>query len=518
MTSYVKPARLHVRRWLLAAFLGATALNAHAIDQIYNWNGLEFVRSGNAHHVHPASPESTRLRGGWVLDISDVEPKVTGKHDLPYQHKGGALAKVNVATKINKAAIASKAADVVKDAAKKAGSNPYLTVAAIGCSLVCDALVSWGVDQLKTASDGTFSALVPDPSATVENSDGRLYRVKDVSPHYSYGISKSAACEAARQYLSTYGNNVQWKTWTATIVGTSTCKITQSGGPYNNGISWDHAISDYGLSSCPIGSSIVNGVCNGQATIEKPLPRVFEDNIVNKPWGPVQASVVKALIQNGHNVFTDGTDTTITGPDSVPLNTSKTSWPVNVLPGTTTPAPAGHTGATDSGTQTTTTTTTAKNTFSPSGSSSGGSGSSGGPASLGSMTTTQQTTTTTTVTNNITNNTSTTVINNVTETDEAPKEPEKDPCEKNPDSLACAELDTPEGEIPETEIQLNYEYESLFGNGSCPATDTVPLFGQQVHVVDMPKICSQVQNYMQPFVLLSAALIAMAIFAGGVRA
>ena len=133
------------------------------------------------------------------------------------------------------------------------------------------------------------------------------------------------------------------------------------------------------------------------------------------------------------------------------------------------------------------------------------------------MSTGQTTQTTTNVTNNITNNTSSTVITNTTQTDEAPKEEEKDLCEKNPDALACAELDTPDGEIPETQIELSYEYESLFGNGSCPTVDAVPFFGQNVQVVDMPKICQQTTDYIQPFVLVSAALIAMAIFAGGVR-
>ena len=517
MIEHVKPSGLSFCRWFAAVALGCLALNAHAIDQIYNWNGLEFVRSGNAHHVHPASPESTRLRGGWVLDISDVEPKVTGKHDLPYQHKGGALAKINVATNVNKAAMAAKAADAVKAAVQKGASNPYLTVAAIGCSVFCDALISWGIDSLKNNGDGTFSAEIPDPNVYSEISNGKSYYFAGCT---AVGLpctlfnTYSAVCRA-------YAAIVPGK-YGLTGVSLTSCKtdsVTVSG-TQSNGVPSTRTEYIYNQNnpSCPSGSPVVNGVCNGSAPkLDAPLDRVFQDNIVNKPWGPVQISVVKALIQNGHNVFTDGTDTTITGPDSVPLSTTKSSWPVNVLPGTTTPAPAGHTGATDSGTQTTTTTTTAKNTFSPSGSSSGGSGSSGGPASLGSMTTTQQTTTTTTITNNITNNTSTSVTNNVTETDEAPEEEEKDFCKKNPDALACAEIDTPEQETPTGQLNISYEYVDIFGNGSCPSDSYLNTHGQSLKVWDWAATCENVQSYFRPILIACCAFAAFVIVSAGAK-
>lgn len=397
-----------------------------------NPNYLEYKKTGNTYTWNPVGtstpPGSGSISFPATQTVSTVEPKFTATGDLPYQHKGGAGAKVSISTGINKQALAKAAANAVKDLASAAAvtaGNPYVQLAGLACFSFCAPLAEWGINQLKKNSDGTFSALVPDPSATVEDSDGRLYRVKDVSPHYSYGISKSAACEAARQYLSTYGNNVQWKTWTATIVGTSTCKITSSGGPYNNGISWDHPISDYGLSSCPIGSPIVNGVCNGQATIEKPLDRVFEDNIVNKPWETKYAEMAAQAIANGiyqigKNVFTDGTEygLNITGPNSVLIGETTSSTSVNLLPGTTTPAPAGHTGPTEPGTVTQTSTTTAQNTFNPGSSGSSGSGSSSGPGA--SMTTTQKTETKTSITNNITNVTN--IVNTETKIEDKPPE------------------------------------------------------------------------------------------------
>ena len=174
-------------------------------------------------------------------------------------------------------------------------------------------------------------------------------------------------------------------------------------------------------SSCSTGSPISGNQCNGTtATIEKPLERVFEDNIVNKPWNADFASIAAATIAMGifrdGNLFTDNID--IIGPNAVPLGETTGTWPVNVLPGTTTPAPAGHTGPTEPGTVTQTSTTTAQNTFRPGSSGSTGSGSSSGPGA--SMTTTQKTETKTSITNNITNVTN--IVNTETKTEDKPPE------------------------------------------------------------------------------------------------
>lgn len=173
-------------------------------------------------------------------------------------------------------------------------------------------------------------------------------------------------------------------------------------------------------SSCPSGTPVVNGVCNGEAKIEKPLDRVFEDNIVNKPWETKFAEIAAQAIASGiykigENIYTDGTSLDITGPNAVPISEATSTWPVNVLPGTTTPAPSGHTGPTEPGTVTQTSTTTAQNTFRPG---STGSGSSSGPGA--SMTTTQKTETKTSITNNITNVTN--IVNTETKTEDKPPE------------------------------------------------------------------------------------------------
>jgi len=123
---------MRVIKTLVLSLFSLIALKAHAIDSMYNWNGLEFVRSGNAHHVHPASPESTKLRGGWVLDISDVEPKASASHAMPYKNTSNAL--VTVKPHIDPKKVSASAASKIKEAAKGAGGNPYLAVASIGCA------------------------------------------------------------------------------------------------------------------------------------------------------------------------------------------------------------------------------------------------------------------------------------------------------------------------------------------------------------------------------------------------
>ena len=521
MTSYVKSSRLHVRFWLLLSYLVLAAVSAHAADvpiprpangAVSNPNYLEYQKTGNTYTWKPVGtttpPGSGTVSFPSTSTVSDVTPKMNTTGDLPYQHKGGASAKVTISTGINKAAVAKAAASAVNDfaaASAVVASNPYVQLSLLACSVFCAPLMEWGIEKLKDNGDGTFSVETPPNTAGLDTSDGYYWR-----PAIQDGgifLSQSAACNSA-----SYGGRLLG------IEGTGNsrnCKIQRAGG-YDTFLI---TIQRQTVSGCKSGSFVVGGACKTEDELPKqlsPLNDYFQRSLTDKPWSEVTAVLAAALIAQGTNVFTDGTGITITGPATVPIGVTSSSWPVNVLPGTTTPAPAGHTGPTDSGTQTTTSTTTATNTFKPGTSGTGGSGSSGS-GSGPSMTTGQKTETKTSITNNITNNTSTSVTTNITQTDDAPKEPEKDFCEKNPDSLACAEADTPDGEIPETQIELSYEYESLFGNGSCPTVDAVPFFGQNVQVVDMPKICQQTTDYIQPFVLASAALIAMAIFAGGVR-
>lgn len=380
-------------------FLGLMAFNAHAIDQIYNWNGLEFVRSGNAHHVHPASPQSTVLRGGWILDISDVEPKASATHAMPYKNSSNAL--VTVKPHIDPKKVSASAASKIKEAAKGAGANPYLAVASIGCAFFCDALIDWGIDQLKNDGSGDFGVPVPDPGAI--RSDGYEYSRSSISIWFP----SRAALAAHAESTATDGRTC----FDAGPIGNFKCTL-ESGQTY--GFAYIQRSS-----SCAAGNYVVNGSCVADApSVNQSLETYLDSRYMGKGWDHHWAKMTAAIVASGGNVFTDGTSTDITGPAIVPVSTSETKTSVSLVPGTTTPAPSGHTGPTESGTQTTTTTTTAHNTFNPAPMTSGSSGS---PASGPSMQTTQKTTTTTTITNNVTNITN--IVNETTtEKDEAPEE------------------------------------------------------------------------------------------------
>lgn len=405
---------MRVIKTLVLSLFSLIGLKAHAIDQMYNWNGLEFVTSGNVTHVHSASPQSTVLRGGWTLDISDVEPKATATHPVPYKNQSNAL--VTVKPQIDPKKVSASAANKIKEAAKAAGPNPYLAVASIGCAVFCDALIDWGINQLKKNDDGSLLVEVPD-SAGAYQSTGVSYRANIYNGNQNF-YSPEQACRGIGMGLVYVG-------YTMTSAYGGNCLMTDVGNPYITGFVGSPT------TACPAGSWVKSGVCGvNLPTVETPLETYIDSAYVGKGWNHHWAKMVAEIIKNGGNVFTDGTSTDITGPAIVPISISETKTSVSLVPGTTTPAPAGHTGPTESGTQTTTTTTTAKNTYSPAPLSPA---SSGGPATGPSMTTTQETKTTTSITNNVTNITN--IVNETTtEKDEAPDE---------------APTDTPFADLPE---------------------------------------------------------------------
>lgn len=534
MTKYGKPNRLHARSWLNFALLGSLALSAHAADvpipkpangAVSNPNYLEYKKNSNTYTWNPVGtttpPGSGTVSFPSTSVVSDATPKMVTTGDLPYQHKGGAGAKVTISTGIDKVKLAASAAAATASAAAmqvKPG-NPYVQVGALACMVFCvpvaDALIRWGIDKFYVNEDGSLSAVVPDPSVISEVSDGKEYRVSS----YPWSPSPGSACQAAASGSGWSGASVTQSSPRCSFTGyrcdIGQCSVLNTFGPIS--------YSSRSGSSCPAGSPIVNGVCNGSAPeIRKPLEDVFKDNIVNKPWGPNAAAIAAVVIsssvyQSGKDIFTDGTSNDITGPDLVPVGKVVTSTSVNVLPGTTTPAPPGHTGPTDSGTQTTTTTSTATNTFNPgtsgTGSGSGSSGSGSGP----SMTTGTKTETKTSITNNITNNTSTSVTTNIETKDDAPKEEEKDFCEKNPEALACAEADTPEQDIPRDKVTISYEYADIFGNGACPADSYLNTHGQSLKVWDWQASCDHIQDYFRPVLIACCAFAAFVIISAGIK-
>lgn len=216
------------------------------------------------------------------------------------------------------------------------------------------------------------------------------------------------------------------------------------------------------------------------------------DSIANKTGWPDSSAIAEALNQSqratGGTIPTEGPQ--VTGPTSVDGPAEVTKKPIpNGTRETTTQTDYNCVyvdGATvmDGGTVACTqkTTTTDKDTVTD-------------PQ-------TQQTTTTTTQTSETTKPADTTA--------EKPKET-VDPCDKNPDRVGCATLDTPDGDIPKVTKTFNYQYEELgLGNGSCPApASTITMLG--TFSVDLTAYCDAISTFVRPLVILFGMLAAFII-------
>lgn len=497
MIKHVKPTRLFICRGLVAFALGCLALSAGAAEIPFESpkNSIEYRASGNQYTWSPVTGETPKASYPYRPDlskgsVSTVEPRAKWTPELPYEHKGGASAKMNFSAVASKAAVAGAAAKELAKGAVACGAKPGhpLVVSAqiagcMGGSLLLGAAIDWGWQQLTVDESGDISVTVPGSDFDV--STGGLWASPLGGPHIY--TSPLKACQSAWPHIKDIVPRVD------ASGNSASCVSASAGGSLGRTYSVP--------SSCPSGHYYdASGNCSSTPPGEsRSLAEELDQRIVADPWGITSAKVMAGVMTAGHGVFTDGTSGTITGPNTVPLGTSSESWPVNVVSGTTTEAPVGYVGSTDPATKTATTTKEAQNTYSGN-----------------KQTVTQKGTTTTSITNNVTNNTSTSVTHN-TQTDDAPKEPDSDFCEKHPDSLACAEADTPEAEIPEGQINISYEYADIFGNGACPADVYLTTHGQSLKVWDWQSTCSNVQTYFRPVLIACCAFIAFVIVSAGAK-
>ena len=506
MIKHVKPTRLSVCRGLAAAALGCLALNAFAALPIPKGGRQPFSVETQSGNLQVYSVMGTSHSGTYFKNpsVSTSSPSVSANVPMPFANKGGTSSDATLTWPVSPEKTSAAAAKSLEAglAALSTTGNGYVAVASVVCVFVCqpaiEALTAWGADQFKKNDDGSVGVGVPDPAAWP--STGTRWMMPGASAYGSFDTPYAACSGGAKAIVGGY-------TLVSASLEGKNCRIESldySGNPVSTLRVIDPAS---GVSSCPVGSFYQGSDCVGSSPkVFEPLQSYLQSNYTGKGWDHHWAGITAGLVAAGVNVFTDGTGSTITGPAVVPVSTSETKTPVNLSPGTTTPAPPGHTGPTDSGTQTTTTTTTAHNTYRP-----GSSGS--GP----SMETKTQTQTTTNITNNITNNTSSTVITNTTETDKAPEKEDKDFCEQNPDSLACAETDTPEQETPTGNLNISYEYVDIFGNGSCPSDSYLNTHGQSLKVWDWAATCDNVQSYFRPILIACCAFAAFVIFSAGAK-
>lgn len=404
---------------IIIAFSLLFSVNAFAIDQMYNWGGLEFVTSGNATHVHPASPESTRLRGGWVVEFPEDQPEIRAKHQLPYKNKGGAGAVIEVRPKVDPSKVAAKAKDAIKaGAAGLASGGGYLALASITCTLLCDAAIEalkgWGVDKLLPQDDGTFAVSVPDTSDKTYLSTGTGWRLT-MSDYIFY--SPDVLCLNVLDWP--YGPwDAVYAGWEPDASDSNYAWCVAYGFSPTSGTVRNYRVQRFMkagvIASCPAGTPVgIDNSCPASVSYTSAdLGGYLNSKYTGEGWSHHWAKMTAKVIEEGGNVFTDGTSVGITGPALVPLTVTERKTGVRLLPNTTTIAPSTYDGPTESGTQTETTTTSAKNIYQ-----SAPFGQNTGP----SVKTSTQAQTVTTITNNVTNVTN--IVNETTtETDEAPEE------------------------------------------------------------------------------------------------
>lgn len=211
---------------------------------------------------------------------------------------------------------------------------------------------------------------------------------------------------------------------------------------------------------------------------------------------------VKQAVENGIDPFGGAAaKVELSGPDTVPGAKRTTSEQVKLQPGTTSEAASGTGSQTQPGTKTTTTTETHKLTYQ------------GDKVSY-----TTVTTNITNITNNVTGDT-TNITGPTTETDnDAPEQDDRSECEKSPDSLNCADLDEPDGEIPKATASVEYHDENPFGSGACPASKYTNVGGQSVKVWDWEQTCGYITGPVYWITVTLGAFAATMIVAGGTGA
>ncbi len=207
----------------------------------------------------------------------------------------------------------------------------------------------------------------------------------------------------------------------------------------------------------------------------------------------VSTALINSLLDAGYTFPLDGMS--VTGPSTViapPVSSTSTTINTNG----------------DTITTTNTSNTTSNQTY----------GTGTDPATgqtVPTVTSATTTTTTTNVYNNTTNSDVSNTTSSVNKVDTPPVE-EKDPCKENPDSLGCAKMDTPDGDIPKASKNITYTVQNPFGGGSCPADKYQTLHtGQTLKVVDWATPCGYIASYVRPVLILLGSWMAMMLLIPG---
>lgn len=473
MIKNVKSSRLSVCRWLFYVALGCLALNANA-SPFKKGSPLRIEQSGNQVKVgegsmsaRPSSeirPMSTPIgNSGWWVGTAPA-----GSETGPTMTMGRNGEAFFAGTKYNfQAGWKPTASDIAGGALSLVG-GPW--GAALGIVVAgAPALAEWLRDN---GSEPNPAATGPD-DAWLSASDG-----SDTGSGFPY------SCNPAYHIADNHRSCTAERTcelWASAVPGLKVYVVPY----YINGQPLCNTTGEsYGGNIISRGGNLGSNTppaepYTAQRAISDAVRRAWDGS--NFP----SADALDDIIRGGGEIDFGSQKPEVTGPSTVPGQTTTST-----------------TQGTDSNGQPTTTVTTTTETkhFT---------------TNNNTINNTHNTSrTTTTVTNNITNTSSTTVI----DTEETPKQEDKTKfCEENPDSLACAELDEVEEEVPEETINIDYEYTDLFGNGVCPPDSYATVGGQNLKVWDWQSTCSNVSTYFQGVLIACCAFAAFVIVAGGAK-
>lgn len=472
--------RSYVRGWFVAAALVGLSLTAQAgtLSKSTLGAGVSYTtgvyRYGNdgasnvpgtwrptTMTVPPGTAETTM--GNWKFGADAAGPRVYTGHDLDIPGSGGRRLPVEMSAPVTKMN-AAKAIGKFAASATRNMLGPIMTgVALFDLAQDLGFIPAWNdeTDALELTKEEIIRQCQADCFEFRGMADDSL----------PWTVSQAQACQQWIDKHPGYGYYVAGMRFDKV---TANCGIASTAYP-QWGTSWQmiqfRSVPPYDVRE------------THPATIEE-----LEDAIAAQSGWPTNATRALAqAVKDGGQSVEYGTPT-VSGPASVAGPQTVTKEPV------TKPGPD---GTIVTGTKTGTTSTTYNNTYNTN------------------NVTVKVTNSTTYVTNWSDGTTDTTEP--TTKEEEAPKPEEEkgDECEKHPDRAGCADLDTPEGQIPREQVSLTYAAEDRFGGGSCPANKTMNLRGNIITVIDWVKWCDLTATYVRPLILLLATISAFFIVATG---
>lgn len=478
MTSHVHSAGLPLRRWLVAAALGAVWLNADAQNVTYIADALgRYHLSGSTAAAVPTGTKMPPLAvptvpgasfaGDTMIFSEGSQPKARYRSSVPVPGSNGRRMPVDATTTIPKPSAASAIGKFARRGLPIAGTF-YATV---------ELIKDLGFIPKDEDGDGLIEVIhKPGDPNWCTSSPCYEYRVADAADSV-WRRSRQEACDDAVTHRRNATPSWQWSL-------ASISDPAPPGKPY--GACHIAYVTDTGQSGTNIadlsGRERTPDVGNPPtvpATWEE-----FEDEIAQQSGWPTRSTQALAEALKAGESF-EAPLPTVSGPASTAGPQETKVEPV------TKPGPDGQPL---SGQKTTNSQTTYNHTYN-----------------------TNTVTTTVNVNNTYTYNWSdgTTETENGTEQ----KEPEKDAdaCEKDPNRVGCAELDEQDGKVPKETRQLTYAPEVIGGSSYCPADVVRTVQGRTFTVFSYAEGCDLISSYVKPLVLALSAFVAFFILMPGGR-